>query len=726
MTNALARDADGAADCRAGASRCRFSVSVCVLVVFLCASDIVLAQRIDRRALVERHSVHYGEYTPEAPAQVGNGEFAFAFDITGLQTFPSQADGHVPLGTMAQWSWHAFPEGDEYVYRQTLREYDVHGRKVSYATDMRSEAAVALRSNPHRFNLARIALKLIDSQGSRAEVVDLESTSQTLSLLTGEANSRFEFEGHPVRVSTVAHPTLDAIAIEVKSPLVASGKVAIEISFAYPMGVWGPKVDNWEKPQVHDTDLKQLANGTRLVRTLDAMQYAADISTNGVLSATKVSHQFVVQQSTDQNLGLVVHFHRELDGVAEDLTVARVRNTAAEHWKKFWNQAGVIDLSESKDPRWRELERRIVLSQYLTAIQCAGSLPPQETGLLCNSWYGKSHLEMHWWHAAHFAFWGRFEHLERSLGWYEEIMPAARSIAERQGYRGVRWPKMTGPAGVSSPSEVGELLVWQQPHPIYFAELAYRNKPDAETLERYQALVEQTADFMADYAHFEASQDRYVLGPVLIPAQECYEGRSAAGVYNPTFELIYWRWALQTANLWRQRLDLPPNDHWKQVAEKIARPTVRNGVYTAIENAPYTRRRDHPSMLAALGVMPDVGLIDSGTMSRTMLDVEREWDWAETWGWDYPMMAMTAARLGNRSKAVDYLLLDTPKNRYLVNGHCYQEDRLPVYLPANGGLLAAVAMMSAGWDGSEPLGDAPGFPNDGSWTVRHEELRRMP
>ena len=73
-------------------------------------------------------------------------------------------------------------------------------------------------------------------------------------------------------------------------------------------------------------------------------------------------------------------------------------------------------MSGSQDPRWRELERRIVLSQYLTAIQCAGSLPPQETGLTCNSWEGKFHLEMHWWHAAHFALWDRLPLLERSLG----------------------------------------------------------------------------------------------------------------------------------------------------------------------------------------------------------------------------------------------------------------------------------------------------------------------
>jgi hypothetical protein len=48
-----------------------------------------------------------------------------------------------------------------------------------------------------------------------------------------------------------------------------------------------------------------------------------------------------------------------------------------------------------------------------------------------------------------------------------------------------------------------------------------------------------------------------------------------------------------------------------------------------------------------------------------------------------------------------------------------------VYLPGNGGLLTAVAMMAAGWDGGPDV-PAPGFPRDGRWTVRSEGLSRLP
>lgn len=112
-------------------------------------------------------------------------------------------------------------------------------------------------------------------------------------------------------------------------------------------------------------------------------------------------------------------------------------------------------------------------------------------------------------------------------------------------------------------------------------------------------------------------------------------------------------------------------------------------------------------------------------MKKTLQAVMQSWNWESTWGWDFPLMAMTAARVGEPDRAVDALLMDVQKNTYLNNGHNYQNDRLPIYLPGNGGLLMAVAMMAAGWDDA-PVIDAPGFPRDGSWTVKHEGLQRLP
>ena len=150
---------------------------------------------------------------------------------------------------------------------------------------------------------------------------------------------------------------------------------------------------------------------------------------------------------------------------------------------------GMIEFQGSTDVRANELERRVVLSQYLMAVQCSGSLPPQETGLTFNSWYGKFHLEMHWWHGVHFPLWGRTELFEKSMWWYHSILPEAKKRALFQGYKGARWPKMVSQEGVDSPSQIGPLLIWQQPHPIYYAELLYRSHPTRSTLENYKDIV---------------------------------------------------------------------------------------------------------------------------------------------------------------------------------------------------------------------------------------------
>jgi hypothetical protein len=165
------------------------------------------------------------------------------------------------------------------------------------------------------------------------------------------------------------------------------------------------------------------------------------------------------------------------------------------------------------------------------------------------------------------------------------------------------------------------------------------------------------------------------------------------------------------------------NSDWDRVISDLSPLPVKEGVYLAHENCPQTftgRNHDHPSMLGALGVLPGDG-VDRKIMHSTLDRVMKQWQWDKTWGWDYPMTAMTAARLGEPKIAIDALMMATEKNRYLANGHNWQRQNLPCYLPGNGGLLYATAMMAAGWKGA-PRSHAPGFPDDGSWRVRCENL----
>jgi hypothetical protein len=368
------------------------------------------------------------------------------------------------------------------------------------------------------------------------------------------------------------------------------------------------------------------------------------------------------------------------------------------------------------------LERRIVLSQYLLAVNEAGSLPPQESGLYNNGWNGKFHLEMHWWHGAHYALWGRFPMFDSSLGWYREILPKAKELARSQGFTGARWPKMVGPDGEDAPSGTGPLLIWQQPHPIFYAELEYRLDPTEKTLKKWQDIVQESAEFMADFAQFDKATERYVLGP---PLKTVPENTQPKTTFNPTYELSYWRTGLRLAQTWRERLHQPREKRWDDVLQKLAALPQNDGVYLQQEGMldTYTKMNwEHPSLIGPNGMLPADGT-EPAIAKATVEKVWQHWKFDRCWGWDFPMVAMSAAKNGRPTIAVDALLHPSKKNSY-NNVGLSTGGPFP-YFPSNGGLLYAVAMMCAGWDGA-PARHAPGFPSDGSWNIRFEGLAVAP
>jgi hypothetical protein len=679
---------------------------------------------INREALVRRHNPTNTHIDPLSALSIGNGRFAFTADVTGLQTLLQEYEPTMPLCTMSEWGWHTTPRPTHLVGKSLKPAlYDTHGRQVGYHTSSEGQAELFswLRENPHRLHLGSISLFKTDSDEAEISSTEITGINQELDLWSGLLISKFRFAADLVEVRTAVHPSHDLLAVSIKSELLKRDRIGVALVFPY--GSSSMQGADWDAPQKHETKvIKKTASRLDLRRTLDDDSHVISISSEGAAVVTRLSqHSFVVWPKDQSRLVFTVSFSREMQNAA----LPNVQSTflaSANYWSRFWSTGGAVDLSNSHDKRSAELERRVVLSQYLTAIQCSGNLPPQETGLTVNSWYGKFHLEMHWWHGTHFALWNRLPLFERSLDWYQKILPQARALAQSQGYAGARWPKMVGPEGRDSPSSIGPLLIWQQPHPIFYAELCYLSHPNRATLKQYADIVFESARFMSSYAFFDKTTNRYVLGPPVIPAQENHPPRET---WNPTFELAYWKFALRIAQRWRERVAMQRVPEWDQIIKMLSPLPTLDGVYLAHENCPQTftqRNVDHPSMLGALGFLPGDDA-DSETMRRTLSKALSEWKWDQTWGWDYSLTALTAARLGERKKAVDALLMVTEKNRYLTNGHNYQRPNLPCYLPGNGGLLYAIALMSIGWKGS-PTTEAPGFPNDGSWKVRAEGFNR--
>lgn len=754
---------------------------------------------IDRHALVTRHNVVIEEFSSRRPLQVGNGEFAFNFDVTGLQSF-------TPFNTLSQWGWQSSPmPSGESLEQFAGQTWMTHGRPVWYPMPdpARPELSQWMASNPHRINLGRIGLLLTSRDRTVVVPSDLKGISQALDLWSGVCVSRFELKGTPVMVKTACDPSSDTLAVQVYSPLIKEGRLSV--FFACPGDdprYFAGHVGDWTSPSPLIIEKSSTGQSAVLTRKTDGGGHTINLKWQGQADLTESSTSSdtlavlkaeygagtqwadvadLVRESVNQDRlsfrpgpgmpdpapgrGKSIRITYSVGGMAqvveatensevvlaatsernrvlltpdlssESLTFScrfspeetpvpatqQVFDASRGYWPKYWKSGGAIDLSESTDPRWKELERRIVQSQYLMRLNSSGSLPPQESGLVNNGWYGRFHMEMIWWHGAHWALWNRWPLLNRYLGTYEKLLVGAKALANSQGYLGARWPKCLGPNLQEWPDVIHALLIWQQPHPIFFAELAYRAEPTVETLRKWEPVVEATADFMASYAHRDPGSGRYVLGPPLVPVSENVDPKANQ---NPAFELSYWRFGLRTANAWRDRLNKKANPKWKAVESGLATLPQEDGLYVLSEGIQdmWTKYNfEHPALTGAYGMLPGDG-VDRMVMKRTFEKVLATWRFDHVWGWDLPMLAMCAARLGEPEKAIDLLLNPTAHFQFdeagLATGGPYP------YFPSNGGLLYAVAMMSAGWDGA-PKRNAPGFPTKG-WKVRSEGLASAP
>lgn len=719
----------------------------------LAHTAVSTAQSIDRRPIVERNNPHTETVDTLASLTVGNGRFALTVDATGMQSFPEYYRGGIPLGTFSEWGWHSMPNPEGYRAADALEERDFgRGHKELYAVQPKApgrqhDAAEWLRANPQRMHLGCIGFDI-----PRPELVG--NVSQRLDMWTGKITSDFDCQGHRYHVETVCHPRRDLIAVRIASSMIpntprAASPMALRLRIPYPTGGHSDDACNWNADKKRFITIKKVAGtaaSDRLRIAVDSSDYFVDLR---YVAENQEEGRIVIDNTAKEcripmaETGeLICEFAPEekaLGGLG-NMDFDDVAEASAAFWKDYWTRGGIVDLSATDDARARELERRIVQSIYLLAVNDRQNFPPAETGLTYNSWFGKFHLEMIYWHQAWQALWGHAADLERSLDWYFRAAPMAREIAARQGFGGVRWMKMTDPSAAEAPSNVGSYLIWQQPHLIYLANLLYRaakSKGDtadaSRILRKFGPLVEATAEFMYDFAGRDSVSGKYFLSGY-IPAQETLK---ASTTRNSPFELSYWLTAMKIAQQWRKLTGKEPNSEWDSLINGLEPLPSKNGIYLTAEGAPLIDHRaaqtdtpvgddcyasDHPMPLGALGMMPDSRLMTRERMDSTYDWTLANWNWQKTWGWDYPMTAMCATRLHRPDDAVSALLMAVAKNTYLPQGHNWQTPRLRCYLPGNGGLLLAVALMAAGWDGCTT--PDPGFPP--AWKVRYEGILPLP
>ena len=591
-----------------------------------------------------------------------------------------------------------------------------HGRLVNYEAINPAQNDIAnwLRENPHRLNLASVGL---DFGRPGVTENDLQNKTQELDLWAGRLFSSFVYDGSLARVYTWADPTSDTIAVNVESKLLERG-LGLFFDFPYPDNEKfnAPFVGHFNLTSKHSTSLDILStNSARITHTLDDTTYYTHIrwegTTGKIDGPAEGTHRYTFSTSQD-SAKLTINFSPAIK-TPQPTNYGRIADASVSWWASFWNMGAFIDLSAIRcDTRAKLLQQRIILSQYLTAVNSASSSPPQESGLVNNGWNGKFHLEMALWHTLPFARWNHLPLVRRSQpDTYNRLLNSSRARAAAQGYTGARWGKMTDPqTGRSAPGDINALLIWQQPHPMYFAEVEWRassGRPEeqAEVLGKWDAVVSAAADFMASYAFWNASTGVYDLGPPMYPVSE---NTAPNATRNPTFELAYWRFGLDVAARWKERLGQPVPEEWVKVRDGLAPLPVVDGTYAVYEGiegmwTSNATTNDHPAMAGIYGLLPPPASgkpLDMDVLKKTAAKIKELWALDYSYGWDFSMLAMNSLRLGDPDQAVEYLL--HPIYQFDDAGYPVGGSRVPTpYFPNSASLLIATAMMAGGWDGSE-------------------------
>jgi len=476
-----------------------------LLAVLAFTSSLVAADEpINRQALVTRHNPVTRKVDPDATLTVGNGNFAFGCDITGMQTF---AEFHhrngIPVEILSRWCWVTDPNPNNYTLADASKDFKMaDGTVQPFATKQNSPAGDWLRKNPRNHPLGQLALEYDKADGTSLAPDDIQEPEQTLDLWTGIVTSKFKLDGVPVKVTTACAPDSDTVALRIESELVAKSKLRVRLAFprGHDLSVKNTPALDWSKPESHSS---KLFNTHVIEREVQGTRYF--VSTT-LTFTRKAPHTFQLNaESGKTTLDLLIDFAVSNPGLPVSSRIftdpSHIFTTSAAHWQKFWQEGAAIDFTGSTNQLAQKVEERIILSQYLMAVQMAGDVPPQESGLTCSTWFGKHHTEMIWWHAAHFALYGHDELLAKNLEWYQAQLPAARELAKSRGWKGARWAKMTGNEMRESPGGP-PLIVWNQPHMVYLCELLFRNNPTPATLAKYRELVLETADCLASMVCF--------------------------------------------------------------------------------------------------------------------------------------------------------------------------------------------------------------------------------
>lgn len=588
-----------------------------------------------KKSDIIKYNLKFNNIDSKNPVTIGNGDFAITLDQTGTQSL-YEIYKDIPLSTMSNKNWF-------YKDKKDIKPSYVDGKAYMLFNLDNDPNYQINRQYPFKYSFMQILLydndKLID-------INNIKDVKQELDLYKGIVTSSFNYKEKINKTISFIYQDHDEFNFKLQS-----NNLNLALKFNYPSYTKnGYRLDILPNVLVKEDRITLLYDDK-----------------NSLSFKLKSSSNYQIVENTlifdDNN----VSFSLALDEIKEGKLL-----------DEFWKcDNGIIIDNE-------ELVKKMVLSKYLLHVNSTGIYPPQESGLTYNCWNSKFHLEMHLIHSLWNIYNNHVGDLVKSFDYYLSIMPSSLKRASLNGYKGLRFPKMTGPDGEDSPSNIGPLLIWQAPHILFMLQEIYYLYNKENIIKKYEPLISGTIDFMISFLTLKDSKYQ-----MLDPLLEACESIPLDRCQNPSFELEYWRYTLErqpkidTVLYGHQRYD------YLDITSKIITPKEDDGIYLKTYGVidKYDLYKDHPTEGFLMSFFKSK-IVDKEKMVKTIDYILKNMDLSSYWGWDFPFLGLSLLNCGEIEKSIEVTQLNTINNQYLYNGYnTSPRDDLKAYLPGNGAFL---------------------------------------
>lgn len=588
-----------------------------------------------KKSDIIKYNLKFNHIDSKNPVTIGNGDFAITLDQTGTQSL-YEIYKDIPLSTMSNKNWF-------YKDKKDIKPSYVDGKAYMLFNLDNDPNYQINRQYPFKYSFMQILLydndKLID-------INNIKDVKQELDLYKGIVTSSFNYKEKINKTISFIYQDHDEFNFKLQSD-----NLNLALKFNYPS-----YTKNGYRLDILPNVLVKEDRITLLYDDKNSLNFKLKSSSNYQI----VENTLIFD---DNN----VSFSLALDEIKEGKLL-----------DEFWKcDNGIIIDNE-------ELVKKMVLSKYLLHVNSTGIYPPQESGLTYNCWNSKFHLEMHLIHSLWNIYNNHVGDLVKSFDYYLSIMPSSLKRASLNGYKGLRFPKMTGPDGEDSPSNIGPLLIWQAPHILFMLQEIYYLYNKENIIKKYEPLISGTIDFMISFLTLKDSKYQ-----MLDPLLEACESIPLDRCQNPSFELEYWRYTLErqpkidTVLYGHQRYD------YLDITSKIITPKEDDGIYLKTYGVidKYDLYKDHPTEGFLMSFFKSK-IVDKEKMVKTIDYILKNMDLSSYWGWDFPFLGLSLLNCGEIEKSIEVTQLNTINNQYLYNGYnTSPRDDLKAYLPGNGAFL---------------------------------------